>query len=120
MSLDIFNHFVVMHDDDQGLFILELHANKDEKAQETVLYVLLREVFCQYDRRDRSFEGRATARRFIMVEISKYTEKYNNFARELLWKIYKEKEDQNIVMSPFSVLMLLAIAADATTGDTRN
>lgn len=55
-----------------------------------------------------------------MVDISAYTEKYNNFTRQLLRKFYEEKKDQNIVMSPFSVLMLLAIAADATAGDTRN
>lgn len=31
--LDIFNHFVVMHADDQGFFILELPANKDEEEE---------------------------------------------------------------------------------------
>ena len=55
-----------------------------------------------------------------MVEISTYTEKYNDFARQLLWKYYEENNDQNIVMSPFSVLTLLVIAADATAGETRN
>lgn len=55
-----------------------------------------------------------------MVDISTYKEKYNAFAQQMLRKFYEENKDQNIVMSPFSVLMLLAIAADATAGDTRN
>ena len=55
-----------------------------------------------------------------MADIRAYTEKYNDFARQLLWKYYEENNDQNIVMSPFSVLTLLVIAADATAGETRN
>lgn len=55
-----------------------------------------------------------------MVDISTYNEKYNAFAQQLLQYFYGENKDRNIVMSPFSVLMLLAIAADATAGDTRN
>lgn len=55
-----------------------------------------------------------------MVELSTYTEKYNDFAKQLLQNLYEEHKDQNVVMSPFSVLMLLAIAADATAGDTRD
>ena len=55
-----------------------------------------------------------------MIEISCYTKKYNNFANLLLQNLEEEHKDKNVVMSPFSVLMLLAIAADATAGDTRN
>lgn len=54
-----------------------------------------------------------------MTEISAYTGKYNQFARQILQKFYTDKKDQNLVLSPFSILMLLAIAADATEGDTR-
>ena len=53
-----------------------------------------------------------------MAEISAYTERYNLFAQQLLQKYYGERKDQNLVISPFSILMLLAIAADATAGDT--
>lgn len=31
--LDVFNHFIVMHDDDQGFFILELPVNRDEEEE---------------------------------------------------------------------------------------
>lgn len=54
-----------------------------------------------------------------MAEISAYTGKYNQFTRQILQKFYVAKKDQNLVLSPFSILMLLAIAADATDGDTR-
>ena len=54
-----------------------------------------------------------------MAEISAYTERYNLFAQQLLQKYYGERKDQNLVISPFSILMLLAIAADATDGQTR-
>lgn len=54
-----------------------------------------------------------------MAEISAYTKKYNEFTQQLLQRFYEEKKGQNLVLSPFSILMLLAIAADATDGITR-
>ena len=54
-----------------------------------------------------------------MAEISAYTGKYNQFARQLLQKYYAENKDRNLVLSPFSILMLLGIAAAATAGNTR-
>lgn len=54
-----------------------------------------------------------------MAEISAYTGKYNQFARQLLQKYYAENKDRNLVLSPFSILMLLGIAAAATAGNTK-
>lgn len=54
-----------------------------------------------------------------MTKLSSYTDTYNQFAGRILKKYYADKKDQNIVLSPFSILMLLAIAADATAGETR-
>ena len=50
--------------------------------------------------------------------IQDYTKKYNRFTEVLLRK-FATKENGNILLSPFSILMLLAIAADATSGKTR-
>lgn len=55
-----------------------------------------------------------------MLEISNYAEKYNGFTRQLLQNFYKKNNCNNLLISPFSVLMLLAIAADATAGETRD
>ena len=44
-----------------------------------------------------------------MAEISAYTKKYNEFTQQLLQRFYEEKKGQNLVLSPFSILMLLAI-----------
>ena len=51
------------------------------------------------------------------MNISKYNDKYFEFLRTLLKKQNNGKE--NTVFSPFSLLMLLAIAADATSGKTK-
>ncbi len=47
-----------------------------------------------------------------MAEINAYTKKYNEFTQQLLQRFYEEKKGQNLVLSPFSILMLLAIAAN--------
>ena len=56
----------------------------------------------------------------IMCEVTTYSKEYNAFSRKLLEKFYASRKDQNLIFSPFSILMMLAIAADATAGNTRN
>ena len=51
--------------------------------------------------------------------VESYENDYNSFARELLKKYVKNK-NENVILSPFSVLLTLAIAADATRGVTRD
>ena len=55
-----------------------------------------------------------------MSVINVYSQKYNAFSRQLLESFYASGKDQNVVFSPFSILMMLAIASDATAGNTRN
>ena len=55
-----------------------------------------------------------------MMNILYQAKKYNEITNELLKKLYAEKENQNIVVSPFSIYMLMAIAADATQDETRD
>lgn len=45
------------------------------------------------------------------MDASKYSTKYNEFTRMLLEKCELKNKDENIVLSPFSILVLLAIAA---------
>ena len=52
------------------------------------------------------------------ITVKDYAKTYNRFAGIVLKKCAYEK-NENIILSPFSVLMLLAIAADATCGKTR-
>ena len=54
-----------------------------------------------------------------MSTIDSYSEQYNTFSRQLLEKYYSARRDQNLVFSPFSILAVLAIAAEATAGITR-
>ena len=54
-----------------------------------------------------------------MNNIKRYSDVYNSLSRNFLEKYYTVKKDQNLVLSPFSILMMLAIAADATAGNTR-
>ena len=56
----------------------------------------------------------------IMCEVTTYSKEYNAFSRKLLEKFYASRRDQNLIFSPFSILMMLAIAADATAGNTRD
>nr|MCR5373615.1 hypothetical protein [Solobacterium sp.] len=48
-----------------------------------------------------------------------YTNKYNELAAGILMDIYQEDKTANVVCSPLSVLILLALAADSTAGKTR-
>ena len=49
-----------------------------------------------------------------------YQENYNAITTGLLKLFIKEKENGNIVFSPFSILTLLGMAASATAGDVCN
>ena len=53
-----------------------------------------------------------------MSTINVYSHKYNGFSRQLLESFYASGKDQNLIFSPFSILMMLAIAADVTAGNT--
>ena len=55
----------------------------------------------------------------LLSEGKKYAGFYNGFAKKLLRKFYIERKDNNIILSPFSILMLLAIAAESTSGITQ-
>ena len=51
--------------------------------------------------------------------MKKYISTYNRLVGTLLKQCAKE-EKENIILSPFSIIMLLAIAADASSGKTKN
>ena len=50
--------------------------------------------------------------------MNRYTQIYNGFTRDLLIKFNSDKND--LVLSPFSILVLLCMAADSTYGETRD
>ena len=54
------------------------------------------------------------------MDILYQAKKYNELTSHLLETFYDEKQDENLILSPFSILMLLAIAADASMGKTRD
>lgn len=54
------------------------------------------------------------------MKIDEYMSKYNEIARILMEDFAKAKKGENIVLSPMSVIMLLGIAADAVSGQTRD
>lgn len=51
-------------------------------------------------------------------QIKKYADKYNEIAADLMRDFTADTKD-NVVFSPFSVLMLLSIVADSVGGETR-
>ena len=51
--------------------------------------------------------------------MKKYINTYNRLAGLLLKQCAKE-EKENVIISPLSIIMLLAIAADASSGETKN
>ena len=53
-----------------------------------------------------------------MENINLYKERYNEFTKELLLNYGQDKE--NVVLSPFSILTLLCMAADSTDTETRD
>ena len=53
-----------------------------------------------------------------MFSIRSFKKLYNDFAVKILQDCYADSKDQNLIISPFSILMLLAVAADATSGVT--
>ena len=56
----------------------------------------------------------------VTGDISDYKKKYNEITGTVMEKLAKMKENENLVISPLSIIMLLAIAADATNGITRD
>ena len=42
----------------------------------------------------------------IMCEVTTYSKEYNAFSRKLLEKFYASRKDQNLIFSPFSILIL--------------
>ncbi len=54
----------------------------------------------------------------IMVEKT-YTRQYNKLTRVILEKYQNQKTGENIILSPFSIIMLLGIAAASTIGAAR-
>ena len=60
-----------------------------------------------------------TTEESIMTDIHTYFEIYHSISQQLLMKFYSSRKNENIVFSPFSVLMMLAMVAEATSGNTR-
>ena len=56
----------------------------------------------------------------IMNNIKSYVKDYNNFINNVMTAYLNEHNNENIVFSPFSILMLLSIAADMTSGKTHD
>ena len=54
-----------------------------------------------------------------MKHYSTYTDKYNEFARNLLSAVVEREDKRNVVVSPLSVLAALCLTARATGGNTR-
>ncbi len=54
------------------------------------------------------------------MKMSDYNAKYNEIARVLLSDFASESRDENMVISPFSILVALAIVSDATQGATKD
>lgn len=53
----------------------------------------------------------------LPITAERFIAHYNSFSRTLLQKC--KKKNENLILSPFSLLMLLAVAADATSGLTK-
>ena len=53
------------------------------------------------------------------MEISQYEKRYNELAKRILLHCSVEHPDGNVFVSPFSVLMLLSLAARSTAGESR-
>jgi serine protease inhibitor len=53
------------------------------------------------------------------MAIEDYIEKYNAISRTMMERFTKEKNSENIVFSPMSIIMLLGMAADAVSGKSR-
>ncbi len=54
------------------------------------------------------------------MNIENYTDKYNEITKLLLVDMIDNGEGKNIIMSPLSVLVLLGIAAESVSGNTRD
>lgn len=48
------------------------------------------------------------------------TKEYDVFTKKLFCELLEKRGKENIVISPYSILIMMAIAAQATSGDTRN
>ena len=48
------------------------------------------------------------------------SEKYNEIARTILRNMINKSDEDNIVLSPYSIYALLTLLSDSTTGETRN
>ena len=53
----------------------------------------------------------------LPITADRFAARYNEFSRTLLQKC--KNKNENLILSPFSLLMLLAVAADATSGLTK-
>lgn len=54
------------------------------------------------------------------MDIKDYSSRYNQLTGRFLHDMFSEADGENVVMSPFSILMLLGIAAKSTSGTTRD
>ena len=52
--------------------------------------------------------------------MSKYAEQYSRLTESLMEFFQEKKQNENIVISPLSIMTLLAIAADASTGKSKD
>ena len=54
------------------------------------------------------------------MDIKDYSSRYNELTGKFLQNMFLEADGGNVVMSPFSILMLLGIASQSTSGVTRD
>lgn len=54
-----------------------------------------------------------------MKNYKTYTDKFNDFARDLLLAVLGKEGKNNVVVSPLSVIAALCMTARATSGNTR-
>ncbi len=54
------------------------------------------------------------------MTISEYSKIYNDVTKTFLGKYSERQKNENVVLSPLSIIMLLGIAADAVSGKTRD
>ena len=64
-------------------------------------------------------ENSANKNNELLSDGKKYAGIYNGFTRNLLIKVLEERKDENIVLSPLSILVLLVMVAESTKGVTR-
>ena len=51
--------------------------------------------------------------------MKEYTDKYNEITRKIFLDLLENSEEQNVIMSPFSILILLGMVTESVSGNTK-